>query len=63
MNKYVYVLIGIFVFFVAGIAVKKILVESITNSVIERLQKDYSPSPYGPQINPDLLDIQKVQDN
>jgi len=39
-------------FFVFG----KILIEKITTNVIEKLQKEYSPSPYGPGFDPDKVD-------
>lgn len=38
----------------------KILVEKISDRVIQKLQKDYSPSPYGPGIDPDKLDAAKL---
>lgn len=39
-------------FFVFG----KFFMEKITNNVIEKLQKEYSPSPYGPGFDPDKVD-------
>lgn len=36
------------------------LVEKISNRVIQKLQRDYSPSPYGPGIDPDKLNVQDV---
>jgi hypothetical protein len=47
------------VFLTVGIS-KKVIVDTIADRVIERLQKDYSPSPYGPGIDPDKLDMQRV---
>lgn len=40
-------------FFVIG----KIVIDKATDSVIERLEKDYSPSPYGPGFDPDKVDV------
>lgn len=36
------------------------LIEKISNRVIQKLQRDYSPSPYGPGIDPDKLNMQDV---
>lgn len=33
------------------------IVDKVANKVIEKLQKEYSPSPYGPGIDPDKLDV------
>lgn len=38
----------------------KVLVDKIADKVIQKLQKDYSPSPYGPGIDPDKLDSEKL---
>ena len=40
-------------FFVIG----KIVIDKAADSVIERLEKDYSPSPYGPGFDPDKVDV------
>jgi hypothetical protein len=32
-----------------------------TNKVIQRLQKDYSPSPYGPGLDPDRVNIDSLR--
>lgn len=39
----------------------KVLVDKIANQVIQKLQKEYSPSPYGPGIDPDKLDLEKLK--
>jgi hypothetical protein len=31
-------------------------VDIVTNRVMQKLQKEYSPSPYGPGFNPDKVD-------
>lgn len=33
----------------------KIVIEKISDRVIEKLQKEYSPSPYGPGFDPDKV--------
>lgn len=38
----------------------KVFVDVVANRVVEKLKQDYSPSPYGPGINPDKIDMQKV---
>ena len=51
------ILAGILFFVVGG----NFFVNKVADRVIQRLQKDYSPSPYGPGINPDKLDVQKIK--
>ena len=45
-----FVLINTFVFFVG-----KVFVSKVSDSVIQKLKKDYSPSPYGPGFDPDKM--------
>ena len=55
-NKLFWVIIGLaalnLAFFVGG----KFIINKTADRVIEKLQKDYSPSPYGPGIDPDKVD-------
>jgi len=37
--------------------------ENIADIVIKKLQKEYSPSPYGPGIDPDKIDMDKIKKN
>lgn len=37
--------------------------EQIAQEVIKKLQKDYCPSPYGPGIDPDKIDVDKLLGN
>ncbi len=39
----------------------KYLVDKIADRVIQKLQKDYSPSPYGPGIDPDKMDPELIK--
>jgi len=39
----------------------KIFVDKVADVVIEKLKKDYSPSPYGPGIDPDKIDVSKIK--
>lgn len=34
--------------------------DQIADAVIKKLQKEYSPSPYGPGINPDKIDVEAM---
>ena len=52
------VLMG-FIILIVGVG-GNFVIEKISNRVIQKLQRDYSPSPYGPGIDPDKLDVQQV---
>jgi ABC-type cobalt transport system substrate-binding protein len=44
-----------------GVAISgRFFVDKVADRVIQKLQKDYSPSPYGPGIDPDKLDAEKI---
>jgi hypothetical protein len=59
-NKLLWIAIALtFVMFVVGFSTK-FLVEKIADQVIIKLQKEYSPSPNGPGIDPDKLDPEKL---
>lgn len=63
MNKngenLVWVVLGLGVFiFVVGIG-SNFLVDKVAEKVIQKLQKDYSPSPYGPGFDPDKIDVSR----
>ena len=50
-------LVGFVSFFlVSFVGVRVYLVEKVTENVILKLQKEYSPGPYSPGFNPDLID-------
>lgn len=36
-------------------------IDRIADRVIIKLQKEYSPSPYGPGIDPDCIDVEKIR--
>jgi hypothetical protein len=40
----------------------ELMIRRTTTRVIQRLEKKYSPSPYGPGLNPDLLNAPKGMD-
>ena len=60
-NKFFWVIVALtgamLVFGIGG----KILVDRVADVVIEKLKKDYSPSPYGPGIDPDKIDVTKLK--
>jgi len=33
------------------------IIDKVADRVIQKLQKEYSPSPYGPGVDPDKIDI------
>lgn len=53
----VVILAGITLFF--GVS-NKYFINKIADRVIDKLQKDYSPSPYGPGIDPDKVDVNSL---
>lgn len=55
-NVLVWIVVGISVLNLGSFFIFKIGVDKISDKVIEKLQKEYSPSPYGPGIDPDKVD-------
>lgn len=55
-NKLFWAVVALTVFNVGVIFVGKFVVDKAADKVIERFEKDYSPSPYGPGIDPDKVD-------
>lgn len=60
-NKLLWVVVGLTVFMVVIGLGGKVVVDKIADRVIQKLQKEYSPSPYGPGIDPDRLDAEKIR--
>lgn len=54
----VFVLLNIFAF--VGF---RLVVNKASDRVIDKLQKDYSPSPYGPGIDPDKADPETLKND
>ncbi len=40
----------------------KFVVDKVADRVIQKLQKEYSPSPYGPGLDPDRISFEKIKD-
>jgi hypothetical protein len=60
-NKLVYLFVALTVLLLVFGIGTKVFVEKVADRVIYKLQKDYSPSPYGPGIDPDKIDLDKVK--
>jgi len=60
-NKLIYVFVALTVLLLVFGLGTKVFVDKVADRVIYKLQKDYSPSPYGPGIDPDKIDISKVK--
>jgi hypothetical protein len=60
-NKLLLVVVCLTLAMIGGAFGGRILIDKIADRVIQKLQKDYSPSPYGPGIDPDKLDPEKIK--
>jgi hypothetical protein len=57
-NKLFWFVLFVSVFMLGLLGVKGYLVNNVADKVIIKLQKEYSPGPYAPGFNPDLVDPQ-----
>ena len=39
----------------------KLFVDKVADVVVDKLKKEYSPSPYGPGIDPDKIDVDRLK--
>jgi len=60
-NKLFWVAIIFAVLNFGGFFVSKFVISKTTDKVIEKLQKEYSPSPYGPGLDPDKVDPESLK--
>jgi hypothetical protein len=60
-NKLLWIVAAITLFNVGGLLVGNVLINKAADKVIERLQKGYSPSPYGPGLDPDKVNIDSAR--
>jgi hypothetical protein len=60
-NKLVWVVVGLVVVLLAVGFGGKFVIDRIADKVIQKLQKEYSPSPYGPGFDPDKVDAEKLR--
>jgi hypothetical protein len=59
-NKLLYILLTLTsLLLIFGLGVN-LFVDKVSDRVIQKLKQDYSPSPYGPTIDPDKIDLNKV---
>jgi hypothetical protein len=54
-NKIFLVLLAVTLFNVGAFFVGKVVIDRAADRVIQKLQKDYSPSKYGPGLDPDKV--------
>lgn len=59
-NKFLLVVVGLFVCLLLTYKGRYGLIDTVANQVIQKVQKDYSPSPYGPGFDPDKVDVIKM---
>jgi hypothetical protein len=55
-NKLFWLVVFVGIGMASFVGVRVYLVEKVTTSVIEKLQKEYTPGPYSPGFNPDKID-------
>ena len=60
-NKIFWGLIFLTVFNFLLFLFSKVIIEKAAERAIQKLQKEYSPSPYGPGIDPDKINIDGVK--
>jgi hypothetical protein len=62
-NKFFWVVVALTAtMLVVGIG-GKVFVDRVADVVVERLKQKYSPSPYGPGVDPDKIDMDKIRKN
>lgn len=54
-NKIIWAVLAITLTNIIVFGVGKVMVDKVTDRVIERLQREYSPSPYSPGFDPDKI--------
>lgn len=62
-NKLLFMIVILTLAVIVGVVGSKVIVDKTADRVIQKLQKDYSPSPYGPGIDPDKIDAEKLQNS
>jgi hypothetical protein len=54
-NKLFWVLVVVTIFNIGAFVLGKVIIDRAADRVIKKLQKEYSPSPYGPGFDPDKV--------
>ena len=60
-NKLFWLCIGLFGFNMFFFVAEKVVVDKVADEVIERLESEYSPSPYGPGFDPDVVEPEAIR--
>ena len=60
-NKLFWAVIVFFAFNLCFFSVSKFIINKTADKVIEKLQKEYSPSPYGPGLDADKVDPETLK--
>ena len=55
-NKLFWAVIGFSILNLSALFIGTVVIDKTADRVIQRLKKDYSPSPYGPGVDPDKVD-------
>jgi hypothetical protein len=62
LKKPLFWFVAVLTLFNVGIfIVGKVVIEKAADAVIQKLQKEYSPSPYGPGLDPDRVDVNSIK--
>jgi len=60
-NKLFVPVVALVILLLAIVLGNKILVDKVADRVIQKLQKEYAPSPFAPGFDPDKIDINKIK--
>lgn len=60
-NKFFYIVVGLTAAMLLVGVGGKLFVDKVADVVVEKLKKEYSPSPYGPGIDPDKIDVDRIK--
>ena len=59
-NKFFWIVIGLTCLMLTVGIGGKVFMDRVVDATVARLKKEYSPSPYGPGIDPDKIDMSKI---
>jgi hypothetical protein len=62
-NKWFWILGVVLIFNIGAFVMSKVIVNKAADKVIQKLQKEYSPSPYGPGFDPDKVNPEAFRSN
>jgi len=62
LKKPLFWVVAVLTLFNVGVfVIGKVVIDKAADRVIEKLQKEYSPSPYGPGLDPDRVDVNAIK--